>query len=227
MSLSIWHWLLLSRSNSRTLQHCFQIMLFLHNLFLCTCLTATAFALPSPTTNSMSQNSPKHNSASAESSSRGSSTSFFPAASPLDRTIDLSSLGIDLGVIFDRLLSPAGIVQQFVLTLALGKSQHSSNWQKCSPSSIQLCSVLLAGFSQASVTTRWLAAFQLDRSLTWSGPSTLFSPPRYKLLDFHTKKLFPFFRQLHKLWSEMLSGQFGIWLPGLSPLQRSSESLSR
>ena len=36
---------------------------------------------------------------------------------PLDRTLDLSSLGIDFNAIFDRLLSPKGIVQQFALTL--------------------------------------------------------------------------------------------------------------
>jgi len=38
---------------------------------------------------------------------------------PLDRTLDLSSLGIDFSAIFDRLLSPKGIVQQFALTLVL------------------------------------------------------------------------------------------------------------
>ena len=36
-----------------------------------------------------------------------------------ERTIDLSSLGIDLGTVFDRLLSPAGIVNQFALSLTI------------------------------------------------------------------------------------------------------------
>ena len=39
-------------------------------------------------------------------------------ASP-ERTIDLASLGIDLGTVFDRLLSPAGIVNQFALSLTI------------------------------------------------------------------------------------------------------------
>ena len=36
-----------------------------------------------------------------------------------ERTIDLSSLGIDLGAVFDRLLSPAGIVNQYALSIAI------------------------------------------------------------------------------------------------------------
>ena len=36
-----------------------------------------------------------------------------------DRTIDLASLGIDLGDVFDKLLSPAGIVNQFALSFVI------------------------------------------------------------------------------------------------------------
>ena len=36
-----------------------------------------------------------------------------------DRTIDLASLGIDPAATFDRLLSPAGIVNQFALSIIL------------------------------------------------------------------------------------------------------------
>ena len=36
-----------------------------------------------------------------------------------DRTVDLASLGIDLGAVFDRLLSPAGIVNQFALSFTI------------------------------------------------------------------------------------------------------------
>ena len=36
-----------------------------------------------------------------------------------ERTIDLSSLGIDLGAVFDRLLSPVGIVNQFALSIII------------------------------------------------------------------------------------------------------------
>ena len=35
------------------------------------------------------------------------------------RTIDLSVLGIDLDAIFDSLLSPSGIVNQFAISLSL------------------------------------------------------------------------------------------------------------
>ena len=42
----------------------------------------------------------------------------LPAPS-LDRTIDLASLGIDFEQIFDELLSPKGIVLQFVLSIFL------------------------------------------------------------------------------------------------------------
>ena len=105
---------------------CFQMMFFSQNLFLFTCLITTALAISSPSADSISPKSPKYNSPPMESSRTfsQSSSSFYPAASsPLDRTIDLSALGIDLGSIFDRLLSPAGIVQQFLLTLTLGKYQ--------------------------------------------------------------------------------------------------------
>ena len=93
-------------------------------LFLLTCLTATAVAIPSPSDDSTSLYSAKYSSTPLETSrasSSSSSSSFYPASSPLDRTIDLSTLGIDLGSIFNSLLSPAGIVQQFVLTITLGK----------------------------------------------------------------------------------------------------------
>jgi len=36
-----------------------------------------------------------------------------------ERTVDLASLGIDPGVTFDRLLSPAGIANQFALSIAI------------------------------------------------------------------------------------------------------------
>ena len=38
---------------------------------------------------------------------------------PEKRTLDLSLLGIDLSQIFDRLLSPAGIVNQFAISISL------------------------------------------------------------------------------------------------------------
>ena len=100
------------------------MMLFLQMAFLLTWLTTAALALPSsPFTDSSSPYSPKYSSPPLESSrASSSSSSFYPPASPLDRTIDLSALGIDLGSIFNSLLSPAGIVQQFLLTLTLGKS---------------------------------------------------------------------------------------------------------
>ena len=94
------------------------------NLFLFASLTATSLALPSPSSNSTSPNSAKYKSHPLETLrafSSSSSSAFYPASSPLDRTIDLSGLGIDLGSIFNSLLSPAGIVQQFVLTITLGK----------------------------------------------------------------------------------------------------------
>eukprot|EP00090_Calanus_glacialis_P003102 TRINITY_DN12244_c0_g1_i2.p1 TRINITY_DN12244_c0_g1~~TRINITY_DN12244_c0_g1_i2.p1 ORF type:complete len:253 (-),score=57.91 TRINITY_DN12244_c0_g1_i2:23-781(-) len=46
-------------------------------------------------------------------------TVLSQAWSSPERTIDLSSLGIDLGTVFDRLLSPAGIVNQFALSLTI------------------------------------------------------------------------------------------------------------
>ena len=119
-SESICYWV--SRRWHNFICECFQIMfLSPQKLFLFTCLTATAFALPSPSADSTSPYSAKYNSAPLETSRASSSSSFYPAASPLDRTIDLSALGIDLASIFNSLLSPAGIVQQFVLTLTLGK----------------------------------------------------------------------------------------------------------
>ena len=42
-----------------------------------------------------------------------------PHHSPVERTSDLSSLDIDLEAVFDRLLSPKGIVQQFLLSVTL------------------------------------------------------------------------------------------------------------
>ena len=36
-----------------------------------------------------------------------------------ERRIDLASLGIDIGSVFDRLLSPAGIVNQFALSFII------------------------------------------------------------------------------------------------------------
>lgn len=36
-----------------------------------------------------------------------------------ERTVDLASLGIDLGTVFDRLLSPAGIVNQYALSIVI------------------------------------------------------------------------------------------------------------
>ena len=36
-----------------------------------------------------------------------------------DRTIDLEDYGVDLGVTFDQLLSPKGIVDQFALSILL------------------------------------------------------------------------------------------------------------
>ena len=36
-----------------------------------------------------------------------------------DRTLDLASIGIDLGSTFDQLLSPSGIVNQFALTIII------------------------------------------------------------------------------------------------------------
>ena len=46
-------------------------------------------------------------------------TALSHAWSSPERTIDLSSLGIDLGTVFDRLLSLAGIVNQFALSLTI------------------------------------------------------------------------------------------------------------
>ena len=114
------------RTRHNFTQDCFQIMFCSpQKLFLLTCLTATALALPSHSDGSTSPYSAKYSPAPLEtsraSSSSSSSSSFYPASSPLDRTIDLSTLGIDLGSIFNSLLSPAGIVQQFVLTITLGK----------------------------------------------------------------------------------------------------------
>ena len=37
----------------------------------------------------------------------------------IDRTLDLESIGIDLGSTFDQLLSPSGIVNQFALTIII------------------------------------------------------------------------------------------------------------
>ena len=43
------------------------------------------------------------------------------------RTIDLSVLGIDLDAIFDSLLSPSGIVNQFAISLSLQLFQSVKN----------------------------------------------------------------------------------------------------
>ena len=97
-------------------------MCFLQKLSLFTLLAGAALAQSSPTDDYKPSSLNKYSSPLLDSFRPSpSSRSFHPAASPLDRTIDLSSLGIDLGDIFDRLLSPAGIVQQFVLTLTLGR----------------------------------------------------------------------------------------------------------
>ena len=97
-------------------------MCFLQKLSLFTLLAGAALAQSSPTDDYKPPSLNKYSSPLLDSLRPSpSSRSFHPAASPLDRTIDLSSLGIDLGDIFDRLLSPAGIVQQFVLTLTLGR----------------------------------------------------------------------------------------------------------
>ena len=37
----------------------------------------------------------------------------------IDRTLDLESIGIDIGSTFDQLLSPSGIVNQFALTIII------------------------------------------------------------------------------------------------------------
>ena len=45
--------------------------------------------------------------------------SIASSLSSPERTLDLSTLGIDLNEVFDRLLSPSGIVNQFALSLAI------------------------------------------------------------------------------------------------------------
>ena len=111
-----------SQSFSFTFHDSFQIMCFLQKLPLFILFAGAALASSTPTDDSKPPSLNKYSSPLLDSFRPSpSSRSFHPAASPLDRTIDLSSLGIDLGDIFDRLLSPAGIVQQFVLTLTLGR----------------------------------------------------------------------------------------------------------
>ena len=111
-----------SQSFSFTFHNSFQIMCFPQKLSLFILFSGAALASSTPTDDSKPPILNKYSSPLLDSFRPSpSSRSFHPAASPLDRTIDLSSLGIDLGDIFDRLLSPAGIVQQFVLTLTLGR----------------------------------------------------------------------------------------------------------
>ena len=59
-----------------------------------------------------------------------------------DRTLDLASIGIDLGSTFDQLLSPSGIVNQFALTII-----------------IQLCFII--GYI---ISGRWKISYQNDRN---------------------------------------------------------------
>ena len=110
------------QSFSFTFHDSFQIMCIPQKLPLLILFAGAALASSPPTDDSKPPSLNKYSSPLLDSFRPSpSSRSFHPAASPLDRTIDLSSLGIDLGDIFDRLLSPAGIVQQFVLTLTLGR----------------------------------------------------------------------------------------------------------
>ena len=46
-------------------------------------------------------------------------TALSQAWASNERTVDLDSLGIDPGAVFDRLLSPAGIVNQYALSIAI------------------------------------------------------------------------------------------------------------
>ena len=48
-----------------------------------------------------------------------SSASAFNNTIRIDRTLDLSDIGIDVSQTFDKLLSPSGIVNQYSLTLYL------------------------------------------------------------------------------------------------------------
>ena len=198
-------------------------------LFLVTCLTATALAIPSPSDDSTSPYSAKYSSALLEtsraSSSSSSSSSFYPASSPLDRTIDLSTLGIDLGSIFNSLLSPAGIVQQFVLTITLGKYPiegggpflkthivfppvvfRTVGWVLASIGYNSIIGSLPAGPITDLVRT-------LDLVLT---PQVCVKTPSTSLKPVESpQNTLPQIRQLHKPWPETLFGQFGTWLPGL------------
>ena len=113
-----------SQTFSFTFQYSFQIMCCLQKLSFISLLAGAALAQSSPADDSKPSSLNKYSSPLLDSFRPSpSSRSLHPAASPLDRTIDLSTLGIDLGDIFERLLSPAGIVQQFVLTLILGSAQ--------------------------------------------------------------------------------------------------------
>ena len=54
-----------------------------------------------------------------ESHKPGWVTALSQAWASNERTVDLDSLGIDLGVVFDGLLSPEGIVNQYALSIAI------------------------------------------------------------------------------------------------------------
>ena len=63
-----------------------------------------------------SQSSAKSLDTPSQSWDQASQSWFTPSA---DRTIDLASLGLDFDDVFNQLLSPNGIVEQFVLSIGL------------------------------------------------------------------------------------------------------------